>query len=84
MVSHSVDPSCLLNICMPANTSTDSRLDRTKEVPVFTAAMQESILAFPTLAYIKIQYNRKNKHTLLKRTNIPNFGIILLLHDSEV
>lgn len=39
MVSHSVDPSCLLNICMPANTSTDSRLERTKEVPVFTATM---------------------------------------------
>lgn len=39
MVSHSVDPSCLLNICMPAKTSTDSRLERTKEVPVFTAAM---------------------------------------------
>jgi len=38
MVSHSVEPSCLLNICMPANTSTDSRLDRTRDVPVFTAA----------------------------------------------
>ena len=38
MVSHSVEPSCLLNICIPANTSTDSRLDSTSEVPVFTAA----------------------------------------------
>lgn len=37
MVSHSVDPSCLQNICIPANTSTDSRLDSTREVPVFTA-----------------------------------------------
>lgn len=40
MVSHSVDPSCLLNICIPANTSTDSRLDSTREVPVFTATRQ--------------------------------------------
>lgn len=38
MVSHSVDPSCLLNICIPAKTSTDSRLESTKDVPVFTAA----------------------------------------------
>ena len=41
MVSHSVEPSCLLNICMPANTSTLSRLDSTRDVPVFTATVQE-------------------------------------------
>lgn len=40
MVSHSDDPSCLLNICMPAKTSTDRRLDSTREVPVLTAAKQ--------------------------------------------
>ena len=38
MVSHSVDPSCLLNICIPAKTRTDSKLESTSEVPVFTAA----------------------------------------------
>lgn len=58
MVSHSVDPSCLLNICMPAKTSTDSRLDRTKEVPVFTATTQKSRSAFRTRARIKIHHAR--------------------------
>lgn len=37
MVSNSVEPSCLLNICIPANTNTENRLDRTRDVPVFTA-----------------------------------------------
>ncbi len=37
MVSHSEEPSCRLNICIPANTSTDSRLDNTRDVLVFTA-----------------------------------------------
>ncbi|KAG9345397.1 hypothetical protein JZ751_009944 [Albula glossodonta] len=37
IVNHSEDPSCRLNICMPANTSTDNKLDRTSEVPVLTA-----------------------------------------------
>ena len=37
MVSHSVEPNCLLNICIPANTNTDSKLDSTRDVPVFTA-----------------------------------------------
>lgn len=40
MVSHSVDPSCLLNICIPAKTSTDRRLDSTREVPVFAAMVR--------------------------------------------
>lgn len=54
MVSHSVDPSCLLNICIPANTSTDSRLDSTREVLVFTALkqrkshLQQNIMQFTT------------------------------------
>uniref|UniRef100_A0A0E9XEH5 Uncharacterized protein n=1 Tax=Anguilla anguilla TaxID=7936 RepID=A0A0E9XEH5_ANGAN len=37
MVNHSEEPSCRLNICMPANTSTDNKLESTREVPVLTA-----------------------------------------------
>ena len=37
MVSNSVEPSCLLNICIPAHPNTENRLDRTRDVPVFTA-----------------------------------------------
>lgn len=40
IVSHSEEPSCRLNICIPANTSTDSRLDNTRDVLVFTAITQ--------------------------------------------
>lgn len=41
IVSHSEEPSCRLNICIPANTSTDSRLDNTRDVLVFTAITTE-------------------------------------------
>lgn len=42
MVNHSVDASCLLNICIPAKTNTDRRLESTRDVPVFTAAITKS------------------------------------------
>lgn len=60
MVSHSVDPSCLLNICMPAKTSTDSRLDRTREVPVFTATMQKKVDEHFEHLHIRIKIHHKS------------------------
>lgn len=41
MVSHSDEPSCRLNICIPAKTRTDSRLDNTNDVLVFTAKTEK-------------------------------------------
>ena len=43
MVMYSVEPSCCLNICIPANSTTVSVEDRRRDGPVDTAETYEKI-----------------------------------------
>lgn len=54
MVSHSEEPSCRLNICIPANTSTDSRLDNTRDVLVFTAVSRNRVYFSSSFAKARV------------------------------